>query len=152
MTLESEFIARLSVQRVNELTNPQLAAGGTYDAVRLARAATDVRAAFKFGTGIDFDDNLATHIEIGIMGLVCRLKKIAGEPAAFSSPECVEWDSMIALLRTGHMLPQTSSVLQPSQEQAGALPDSDRRNFGDVVPRQHSADRGDELNGWGSGR
>ena len=149
MALEDDVIARLSVQRVNELTNPQNPSAATLDTTRLARAVDDVEAEFQRRTGIAFDDTNAQHVALGVQGVVCRLKKMAGEPGAFSTMECEEWNAGVADYAQGRFRPVSNSVLEPSSEPTNARPDMDRSFFSDLVPKQRelSDRRGTEDNG-----
>jgi hypothetical protein len=62
MTLATVVTARVSAQRLVNLTNPDLPAPTTLDSTRLAAACADAAAEFEVYTGDVFDEADARHI------------------------------------------------------------------------------------------
>jgi hypothetical protein len=135
VTLELAVTARVSNARLVQLTNPDNPQATTVDAARLSAAATDAQADMLRESGRTYDDTNAVHVSMGVLGVICRLKVIMGEPAAFDSAECSAWNTALAALKSGRIAPVTDSMLTPSTEQSGARPDADRATFDDAVPR-----------------
>lgn len=135
MSLEAAVIVRVSNARLVQLTNPDNPQATTVDTTRLAAAATDVQADLLRETGQTYDDTDARHVSMCVLGVICRLKVIMGEPAAFDSNECSAWGTSLSALKSGRITPVTTSTLEPSTEQSGARPDADRATYDDLVPR-----------------
>lgn len=135
MSLETNVTARVSNTRLVQFTNPDNPQATTVDATRLSAAATDTIADFLNETGRVYDDANPIHVSLCVLGVICRLKVIMGEPAAFDSAECSAWQTKLAAIRTGRFMPVTDSTLDPSTEQSGARPDADRATYDDLVPR-----------------
>lgn len=140
--LATAVTARLSNQRLVELTNPDVEGATTVNATLLAAAESDAQSEWPLLTGTDpFDPTNATHLAIGIMGVVSRLydyKGLPRSPVAQAARD--EWEKLCGrFARTKGGLawqsPLTDSVLLPTTPQGSPAPYFDPSNLRDLVPR-----------------
>lgn len=149
MALTDRVTARLSAQRLIELTNPDVPGATAEDTVRLDLAATDTQADFETYAGVVYDDADARHVSVGVDGVIYRLTAAAGLVA----PEIEKrWLDRLAALRlvTGanRITPVTTSSLTASRESTagGAVrPDFDPDNLGDLQLRPPGGREGDRV-------
>lgn len=140
MTLAAKFQARYSAARVLQLTNPDdPASTNSVDSDRLTAAAEDAEEEFKALAGVAYDDDNRRHVAAAVLGVEWRLLTYSGNgqgkvvQKAFDLFEA----ACLRLAKTGggldRILPDTDSVLLPTEQSADSRPDFDRRNWGDVV-------------------
>jgi len=144
MALVDEVIARWSTQRLRELTTPDDNTATSYNATRLANAATDAKNEFYRRTGVTYDETNSSHHTVGIYGVKAYLLSYSQPTGSEVVRQAIqEWREAIqAWARTEGganqvVQPMTNSYLQPSTEGVTrpARPDFDRANMTDLVPR-----------------
>ena len=152
MTLQSETTARISAQRIINLTNPDLPSATSADTTRLGLACTDVESHFRTYLGRDFDSSNPEDVSIGVDGVlaVLMMRMASGGESASSAHE-----SYITRLKDHRkrVIPKSSSKLTPTEEDRGTgnpvRPAFDLRNFDDFVPESpHGNNR--RWRGFGS--
>ncbi len=79
MTLDADITARLSTERLAQLTNPQGRQSSAVDTVRLALAAADVDGAFRMYAGVVYDSDNILHPELGVRGVEIYLRRYVGQ-------------------------------------------------------------------------
>lgn len=149
MALTDRVTARLSSQRLIELTNPDNAGASSVDTTRLGYAATDTMADFEIYAGVEYDDDDERHVAVGIDGVVFHLARNAGLVA----PEIEQrWHQRLEALGkvTGRnrVTPVTSSNLQASRESTASSPVRpifDPENTGGLQLRPPRGDRGERT-------
>lgn len=141
MTLVTNTTARISNQRLVELTNPKDRAATGVDAAILALAATDTEAEWQVHAGVLYDDTDAVHVAACVHGVIYYLLTYKGLFTDEWTQAETRWQTMLTnaarTLGRNKISPTTNSVLVPSSEKIGnetVKPDFDRRNFGDYVP------------------
>lgn len=155
--LATAWQVRLSTQSQINLTNDDDGTATSVNATRLAAAETDATNAFLFQTGIDFDSTNSEHITLGCLGVTYFLYSYRGLPkSAVAEAARDEFEKACAKFNRTRggltwQLPQTNSNLNPTQDQAGALPRFDRRVLDDLVPRAPLTGSGDEALDFGRG-
>lgn len=132
--------ARLSTQRLVELTNPDNSTATTVNVALLETAETDAMNDFVFRTGILFVLTDSEHLTVGVKGVVAFLYSYRGLPRSTPGEAAEkEWEEACSrFARTRGALawqsPRTNSVLQPSLEPSNNRPYFDRENM-DLIPR-----------------
>lgn len=137
MTLQANTTARISSQRIVNLTNPDLPTATSADTTRLGLACGDVESDFQTYLGRDYDDDIAADVSIGVDGVVAKLmmRMASGGDMANQAH-----DSYLERLKDHRkrVIPKTSSLLTPTAEDRGTgntvRPHFDRRKFDDFVP------------------
>lgn len=139
--LATAWQVRIPAQVQIDLTNQGVEGATTVNSTVLAAAETDTSNQFFEKTGVAFDDTVSSHITLGCIGITYFLQSYRGMPkSAAAEAARQEWEKACAsFARTRGGLtwnsPQTNSNLNPTQDEAGALPRFDRRVLGDLVPR-----------------
>lgn len=145
--LLTAYQARIPSQRRIELTNQGDETATTENTTVSGAAETDAANEFVHRTGIVFDATNTEHLTLGVKGLVYFLYTYRGLPLTKAGEAAkADWtDSCGAFARTRGSLawqsPQTTSKLDPTDDQVNAKPYFDPRNLRGLVPRPpHSAD------------
>lgn len=120
MALTDEVIARVSGQRLIELTNPGSPSATSNDTTRLANAATDASAEMQMTIGEAYDGSNAMHVAAGVEGVLYYLHLRAGTPGGTINEYETRWRSWLGKLAQvrgrDRLLPKTDSKLtQPSE-------------------------------------
>lgn len=142
MALADEFQARYSSSYVINLTNPDLPSASSVDSTRLAGAAADAIGMFNTYVGVTYDNDDAQHLDVALELVDYKLRVYVRGP---SEATRTEERNLIGKLRAlgkqkarHQVQPQTSSNLDPVEEQAGARPVFDRANLGGLLIRPPS--------------
>ncbi len=119
-TLEADVTARVSAQRLVELTNVNSIGASTADAAVLSAAVTDVQADFRIYAGVVYDEDDPRHVSVGIDGVLLKLQFFQNN----SREEYQRWiEERLTPLRNvtnnDRVTPRTKSTLQPAPEKAG---------------------------------
>lgn len=149
MALTDRVTARLTNQRLVELTNPDSANSSTVDTDRLGYAADDAEAELEIYCGVAYDDNDARHVAVAVDGVIYHLTRAAGLVA----PEIEKrWRDGLEALRkvTGNnrVTPRTSSHLTASREATTSSPVRpifDPEHTGALQLRPPRGDRGERT-------
>ncbi len=154
MALTDSVTARISNQLLVELTNQGDPTAITVDTTKLALVAADVEGVFLLETGIDYDDSDATHVPVGVDGVLFQLHAYTGLTGRNTSDLRERWErglQRIAYARGSdqRLLPSSTSVLDPSDEVQGTRPDFDRQRWSGYVP--HAPGDVDERESFGRG-
>jgi len=137
MTLQANTTARISSQRIINLTNPDLPTATSADTTRLGLACDDVESDFSTYLGRSYDDDLPGDVSIGVDGVISKLmlRMASGGDTANKAHE-----SYLERLKDHRkrVVPKTSSMLTPTAEDRGTgntiRPHFDRRKFDDFTP------------------
>lgn len=136
MALTDEVIARYSNQDLVNLTNPKSTSATTVDTTRLANAATDVGAYFKIYANITYDNTVATHVALGIEGVVLLLEK-------YQVNSRVSLDDWFGRLRDlakigarNRIVPTTDSVRVREADEDGKFPLDINKDFETITPNK----------------
>ena len=136
MTLQANTTARISAQRIINLTNPDLPSATSADTDRLGYACTDVESDFQTYLGRVYDDDNAADVSIAVDGVVAKLMMRMGSGGESASSA---HESYIERLKDHRkrVVPKSSSMLTPTAEDRGTgdivRPAFDRRKFDDFV-------------------
>lgn len=87
MSLQTVVEARVSAQKLVNLTNPDLPAPTTLDSTRLAAACSDAAGEFEVYTGVEFDETDPRHIAPAIDLVVLLLEERGAAPARLLAEE-----------------------------------------------------------------
>lgn len=124
-TLTSEFIARYSTQRVKELTNPDAQGETSYNATRLAKAATDAELEFETVVGVDLDTDNGNHVRVACMVMETVLLEWGAGRTSEAKDARTRSDAALAsiakVLGRNRILPKSSSTLTPSSDGSGIV-------------------------------
>lgn len=138
MALDTQVTDRYSAVFLRNLTNPDDADATTNDTTRLARAVTDVQAAFETYAGVEYDDTDPKHVEVGVACVINYLKArgtAAGKKADALLDKCYERLDKLRNIQAGKRIqPKTSSTAVPVPRKAEA-PIFDHSRFSDIAPR-----------------
>lgn len=141
--------ARYSVEKMVQLTNPDVPNATTVDTTRLLAACDDVIADFDLVANTTFDDTDSRHVKVAIEGVILTLqmRQLNVDPSELRE----QWDNMLE--RLGQSIggrtktePTTDAVAVPSDESSESgetvRPLFDRTRFDKLVPNSPgSADR-----------
>lgn len=137
MSLSADVIARLSAQRLANLTNPDSQSSTTYDATRLGLAVTDAEADFEIYAGVVYDSANALHVPVGVRGVIAYLHVYNDNGAGASALKKFheDLDALARVTSRDRILPTTNSPLQPTPEDLNgpAHPSFDIPVFGKVT-------------------
>lgn len=139
--LATAWQVRIPAQQQIDLTNQGVEGSTTVNATVLAAAETDTSNTFFHQTGLAFDSTNSEHISIGCLGITYFLLSYQGVPKMTLMEAARDtWEKACArFARTRGALtsqvPQTNSLLNPTQDDPGGLPRFDRRVLSDLVPR-----------------
>ena len=151
MALIDRVKARITTQKLIELTNKDSKTATAIDDTRLALAVTDAESSFAVFTGVAYDDTNGKHVPVAVRGVVAHLL-LDSDLGGNAGEQYDRWKQMCLDLAkvTGRdrVTPQTTSVLTPSDEQSDAgetvRPDFDRLHLGRLAPDFLVADDDDE--------
>jgi hypothetical protein len=139
--LATAWQVRLPITVQVDLTNQGVEGATTVNTTVLGAAEADASSQFFHKTGLAFDSTNAEHIAVACFGVTYFLYVYRGQPKS-NVVEAArdDWDkACAAFARTRGALtwnsPQTDSLLNPTRDDPGALPQFDRRVLGDLVPR-----------------
>lgn len=142
-TLATAVQARLSTNRIKELTNESNETATSVNSTVLEAAVSDAQAEFFRFVGQAFDATRADHIAVGVKGVLAYLYSYRGVPGDYVVDNARR-DWIKALGTYQHTMggafspvsPATNSNLAPSREDnTGTVrPAFDGRNMTDLVP------------------
>ena len=136
MTLQSNTTARISAQRIINLTNPDLPSATSADSGRLGLACTDVESDFQTYLGRAYDDDNASDVSIAVDGVVAKLLLRMGSGGDTATQAHEGYLERLKDHRK-RVVPKSSSKLTPTEEDRGTgdlvRPNFDRRKFDDFV-------------------
>ncbi len=140
MTLKTSVQARIANKLLVELTNQNDPTAEAINGRVLDQAIDDAEGTFLIEVGLAYDDTDATHVPVGVQGVLYFLQLYTGVSGTNLDNTRQRWErGLIALAATRgserRLLPTTNSVLLPSDELTDSLPDHDRSRWGGVVPR-----------------
>lgn len=147
MALSDEVKSRYPAGRLAQLTNPGASAEDTTTDATLDLAADDVEADFEIIAGVEYDNTDARHVSVAVEGVIAKLYMRTEAPGNQEQRHVRYVERLEALARvTGRdrILPKTTSVLTPSDEQLGSetvRPDHDSTHYDDYIP--HAPKGGD---------
>lgn len=151
MALIDKVKARYGDQYLVNISNPYGSLATTTDDTRIGLACDDVEADFETYVGVEFDLTDARHVAVVVSGVEAKLLVYCGhEPASRYDDFLREkLENGLALVTSrDRQLPETSSVLVPSEEQGGRTdpkPYFDEQRFAHLIPGAPSAGEDDSL-------
>lgn len=121
MALVDEVVSRYSAARLKQITNPDAPATVSYDAARLALAATDAEARFVTLVGLELDLTDAQHVDVAVEGVVAILKARGGmqDGASAISAFTDACNKYAHATSRARLVPTTDSPVVPSEEESG---------------------------------
>lgn len=139
-TLSAAVIARYSLAKILNLTNPDAPGATTNDTTRLDAACADTQADFELHADVVFVATDARHIRIGVARVYAMLLERNGQSEGAKHLEAS--DALLKQLRItgsrGRILPQTNNPATPTTETSTdgrpVRPDFDRARFRDFIP------------------
>lgn len=145
MTLLSRLTARISSDRADQLSNPDLPGASSSDTTRLQAAADDAQGIFETVTGVTYDDTNARHVAYAVAGAEIILRvRAQGLNSIFNDPDMKGWKvelrEIAGTLGRATFAPKATSGYTPSEPETGRPP-FDQRNFDDIrirPPRQNN--------------
>lgn len=116
MPLITDVQARISTQRLTELTNHEDPGAASPDLTLLQDVVDDVEADFQTYAGVTFDDTDSRHVSMGIMGVIYKLQVYNGQSA--SEDNLFKWrldltDRLRLVTGNNRIRPKSSSKLTP---------------------------------------
>ena len=137
MALSDEVQSRYSSQLLINASNPQLSTATSIDTARLTLACTDVQAAFEVMCGVAYDNTVATHVAYAVEGVFQRLLVLTGQASidTWKDWKATLKDELALVTGRDRIEPTTDSLLSPTEDTMGDLPQSDRKNFRGLIPR-----------------
>lgn len=134
-TFLSAYQARFSTQLRTNWSRPQNSTATTPDTTLETLADTDVVGEFK-KRGITPDNTLDTHVTTAMSGIIGRLMFYTQSPGWGEAWGSFKDDLELLAETTSRdrITPTTDSLLSPSTDVIGALPDFDRDQFKGYVP------------------
>ena len=150
MTLSANVQGRISSQLLIELTNQSDVAATTLNTTVLDYAIADAQGEFLTFVGKAYDDSEATHVPVGVDGVMYYLNKYTGATTEHLDTLRTRFFRGMSALATTQgaerrLTPQSTSTNTPSTETSGRRPDHDRDRWADFVPDSMRSDDADEL-------
>lgn len=138
-TLETDVQNRYSTQFLANASNPQNTGATTLDSARLSNAVTDVQADFQLECGVAYDSTVAIHVAVCVPAVIAKLLVYTGQADQTLYDQAVERMRQARLvLGRDRISPSTDSLLSPTADTSGSLPDFDRQVFKNYVPNSPS--------------
>lgn len=139
MTLKTSTQARVADKLLVQLTNQRSSTSEVINPRVFDAAIADAEATFLVEVGIAYDDTDAAHVPVGVFGVLYYLHAYSGTSGRNLDNHRDRWQrGLIALAQTRggerRLLPESTSVLEPSVERTNARPDFDRRRWDGYVP------------------
>lgn len=142
MSLRTNVEARISSQKLLELTNPENRAASSVNTSLLDTACTDVVADLAIHAGLTYDDTNALHVTVAVEGVVLKLRAYAKPAAENTDAQYQRWlERRVAALAKvtsrDRIWPETNSELEPSSETRGGIPRRprfDEQKFDGIKP------------------
>lgn len=135
MALVDRVQARYSSQILINATNPQSTAAVSIDTARLGFAATDVEADFAI-VGITYDNDVAMHYAVAVPGVMAKLLFYNGHMGGkeYHDSYLDRLDKLALVTSRNRITPTTDSLLSPTEDTMGDLPQTDRKAFKGFIP------------------
>lgn len=146
MSLLLDYQSRYSLQLRTGLSNPQSSSPTTPDTTRETLAAADAEADFAAICGVVYSSSVPTHVAAGVPLVVAKLQVYTGQADetyyTAALDRCQKYYRLV--LGRNRIQPTTDSLLTPTQDTLGGLPDSDRSRFSRYIgnPPNTDPDRG----------
>jgi hypothetical protein len=139
MTLSSEVQARVSSQKLIELTNQDDRTATTIDTTILDAAIADAGAEFTDETNLNFDDSNARHIRVGIIGVLAYLESYVNMQTQAYKDLRQQFERAMAKIAVSlgaekRLLPSSKNTTTPSTPRVGQKPEQDRTRWDSIVP------------------
>lgn len=129
--LTTEFLARYSDARVRALTLPDNQVASSYDATKLAQAATDATEEFETLCGVTLDTSDVNHVRVAVLLMEALLLEWGSGGAAMGKEvraraEAVA-DRVAKVTGRNRIMPDSNSGLTVTRDRSGQRPAFDPR-------------------------
>ena len=141
MTLQAAVQARLSTQKLVQLTNQDNLSATAINTTVLDAAVADAQAEFTDETNLTFDITDNRHLRVGVLGVQAYLESYVNSQSQAYQELRREFERGLAKIAVSlgaerRLLPSSNNTTSPSVPRSGLKPEQDRTRWDDFVPRQ----------------